>query len=352
MAKIRSISPNACESVRLGQISDGAERLYWRLQTHCDDAGRAADDPRVIWGQCCIQIEAWTPATVDQHLAELHEIGLIVRYQADGRRYLEVDQFTRFQHPKRPTPSKLPGVPSQGSDTTPVPPGEDAAVPSADTGVPSPVVEVPSSTSTDCGEPDEATDAEPSRHDTKSTTAPTQGEHVDRMWSPEKEWSGEGDGGGEGDPPTPDVSLTGPRLTVVAGGADQQQPPRRHARVGQAIAIIADAEMAQAIANGAAIRDQRKYLDGIIDRLNREAAPALHHLAHQHPNAGPDQLADLHNGVQLRTTTPASQSRTLAALDRRAPDGACRTCSGRGETADDDGTLIACPDCQPAPTPA
>ena len=47
MAKIRSISPNACESHRLGAITDPAERLYWRLQTHCDDQGRAVDDPRV-----------------------------------------------------------------------------------------------------------------------------------------------------------------------------------------------------------------------------------------------------------------------------------------------------------------
>jgi hypothetical protein len=348
MAKIRSIHPNACESVRLGQIADGAERLYWRLQTHCDDAGRCVDDPRVIWGVCCIQIDGWTPTTVDQHLAELHDVGLITRYTIDGRRYLEVDQFTTFQHPKRVTPSKLPGVPSQGADPSPVPSEDPAAVPSVATGVPSPAVEVPPSTSTACGEPDELSGGVPTSDDTKCTMFPPGGEHVDRVWP--LEGSGEGGGDGVEIPPTPEVTHTGPRLTVVAGGVDQQQPTTtgRRSRVEQAIAILADAEMATAIANGATIRDPRKYLDGISARIRRESSAALHTLAHEHPTARPDRLADLHNGVQLRTTTPADQSDTLA---RAAKNRTCETC--HGTTWDPTSEPVQpCPDCQPAPTPA
>lgn len=322
MAKIRSISPNACESVRLGQITDGAERLYWRLQTHCDDDGRHIDDPRVIWGACCIQIAGWTAELVDQLLDELHTIGLVHRYQVDGRHYLEVDQFTRFQHPKYRQKSTLPPRPDDDQGGTTSPPDRPPIAP----------------------RPKETTGDETTQDVIPGAIEPL---------SPPDVPHGEGEGVGEGvgEPPTSEVTHTAPRLTVVAGGQDQQRPDRR-TRVGQAILHLAQLELNAEITKGRTIDDRATYLDAIVRRLSREAASELHHLAHEHPTATGEQLADLHRGDHLRITTPADQSRTLATIERRPSSTACSACSGRGRTATEDGTIAPCPACQPAPTPA
>lgn len=108
MARIRSIHPDACKSEKLAAAGAEAERCYWRLQTHCDDEGRCEDHPRLIWAALFPLCEDESPKTVDGHLERLAEVGLIVRYEVDGKRFLEVTQFGRFQHPQRPKASTIP----------------------------------------------------------------------------------------------------------------------------------------------------------------------------------------------------------------------------------------------------
>lgn len=108
MARIRSIHPEACTSERLASVSAEAERCYWRLQTHCDDEGRAEDHPRLIWAALFPLLEKVGAADVDKWLQELDLAGLIERYVVDGHRYLAVTQWERFQHPQRPRPSRFP----------------------------------------------------------------------------------------------------------------------------------------------------------------------------------------------------------------------------------------------------
>jgi hypothetical protein len=108
VARIRSIHPDACKSEKLAACSSEAERCYWRLQTHCDDEGRCEDHSRLIWAALFPLHESVTPADVDLWLKELHVIGLVERYEVGGSGYLEVVQWDVYQHPNRPTPSKLP----------------------------------------------------------------------------------------------------------------------------------------------------------------------------------------------------------------------------------------------------
>lgn len=115
MARIRSIHPEACDSEKLADLSDAAERLFWRLQTHCDDEGRCDDDPRIIRARCATLLD-WTNDTVDGLLDEMAAVGLIVRYEVAGRRYLEVQQWPRFQSPQRPTKGARPGPDGRYSD--------------------------------------------------------------------------------------------------------------------------------------------------------------------------------------------------------------------------------------------
>lgn len=101
MARIRSIHPDACDSRKLAAVSSDAERLFWRLITHCDDHGRCEDDPRLIWARCGPLVPGWDQAKVDALLESLARNGLLVRYVADGLRVLEVHKWGTYQHPQR-----------------------------------------------------------------------------------------------------------------------------------------------------------------------------------------------------------------------------------------------------------
>lgn len=107
MARIRSIHPDACDSKKLSAVTADAERLYWRLQTHCDDAGRCEDNPRLIHARCLPLVDDWTPRGVDSTLEELAEAGLIHRYtDSEGVGVVQVTRWDEYQHPNRPKPSK------------------------------------------------------------------------------------------------------------------------------------------------------------------------------------------------------------------------------------------------------
>lgn len=114
MARIRSIYPAACTSEKLAACSAEAERCYWRLQTHCDDEGRCEDHPRLIWAALFPLHADIGPADVDEWLDELRRVGLIVRYEVEGKRCLSVNEWGRFQHPQRPKPSALPAPSGNG----------------------------------------------------------------------------------------------------------------------------------------------------------------------------------------------------------------------------------------------
>lgn len=118
MPRIRSIHPDACKSEKLAASSAEAERLYWRLQTHCDDEGRAEDDPRIFAAYLFPLNESTTGDVVNQWLAELDERGLIIRYQAEGRNVLQVVRWD-YQNPKNPSASKLPAIPDDWVRPTP-----------------------------------------------------------------------------------------------------------------------------------------------------------------------------------------------------------------------------------------
>lgn len=125
MARIRSIHPNACQSDKLAQASDGAERCYWRLQVHCDDDGRAEDHPRLLAGLMFVLNDDITGDTVDLWLTELADLGLIVRYESGGKRYLAVVQWHSYQRPQKKKPSDLPAPPSPGSSRSGTRPARD-----------------------------------------------------------------------------------------------------------------------------------------------------------------------------------------------------------------------------------
>lgn len=124
MARIRSIHPDACDSDKLAAVSADAERLFWRLQTHCDDFGKCEDKPRLIFARCVPLVDGWDTDRVDVVLEELAAVGLLERYVVDGARFIRVPQWSRFQHPQKRGKDTLPD-PDESGSADPEPDGED-----------------------------------------------------------------------------------------------------------------------------------------------------------------------------------------------------------------------------------
>lgn len=122
MARIRSIHYDALKSEKLAAVSAEAERCYWRLQTHCDDDGRAEDHPRLLAAYLFPLHDDATGAAVDGWLDELDAAGLIVRYEHDQKRYLAVTRWADYQRPQKPRASTIPPPPEPRPDSkTPLP---------------------------------------------------------------------------------------------------------------------------------------------------------------------------------------------------------------------------------------
>lgn len=119
MLRIRSIHYDAFKSSKLARLTPEAERCWWRMQCLCDDDGRAEDDPDVFAGMLFLKQRDITPEHVDGWLDEMAALGLIVRYEAGGERFLAVANWHRYQKPRRPQSSRIPSPPSDLVATRP-----------------------------------------------------------------------------------------------------------------------------------------------------------------------------------------------------------------------------------------
>lgn len=110
MPRIREVKPEFFLDEQLAEVGHAARLLFIGLWSLCDREGRLEDRPARIKAQVfpygCEDCEALL-----RELAE-HPGRFILRYEADGRRYIEVRTFKRHQrpHPKE-TASKIPAPP-------------------------------------------------------------------------------------------------------------------------------------------------------------------------------------------------------------------------------------------------
>jgi hypothetical protein len=117
--RIRSIHHAALQSRKLAALTGDAERCWWRLQCACDDDGRVEDDPEVLASLLFQVMRSVTEEQVDGWLAEMADLGLIVRYEVDGRACLAVVDWHDKQKPRRPQSSSLPEPPVVAPRPTP-----------------------------------------------------------------------------------------------------------------------------------------------------------------------------------------------------------------------------------------
>lgn len=112
----RIIKESARTSPTLAALSDGAERLFWRLTTAVDDYGRFEADADVINGSCLSRLKPkWTTRKVERCLVEMgrqngpDDQPLAIFYRVKGRVYGELVTFLEHQR-KRDSKPKFPGL--------------------------------------------------------------------------------------------------------------------------------------------------------------------------------------------------------------------------------------------------
>ena len=121
----RVIKPGFFSDAALGRLPIGARLLFAGLWCLADRAGRLIDSPRWIAGQVFPYDEDDITEHVRQWLEDLAGGGFIVRYQAQGGRYIQVTNFAKHQpvH-SRESPSTIPppDTPNEKSTSYPVKP--------------------------------------------------------------------------------------------------------------------------------------------------------------------------------------------------------------------------------------
>lgn len=108
MARARNIKPSFFKNEDLAELGYDARLLFIGTWTLADREGRLEDRPKKI------KMEIFPADSVDVNklLLQLHESKFILRYEADGKRYIQIIKFLKHQNPHHREPeSILPAAP-------------------------------------------------------------------------------------------------------------------------------------------------------------------------------------------------------------------------------------------------
>ncbi len=113
MSRIRSVKPELFLDGKLAQISIEARYLYVGLFTEADDEGRMLASTKRIAGSIFPHDDNIGPEQVAAWLAELEQLGRIIRYADTETQYFYLPYFLRHQRISHPSPSRLPEPPEE-----------------------------------------------------------------------------------------------------------------------------------------------------------------------------------------------------------------------------------------------
>jgi hypothetical protein len=110
----RIIREQARRSQTLRDLSDAAERAWWRLTTACDDHGRFDADPEVLLAELFKRRPSgWALAKMARAVDEWEQVGLVHRYGHDIGTYGHVLMWATHQR-ERDSKPKFPDPPCGG----------------------------------------------------------------------------------------------------------------------------------------------------------------------------------------------------------------------------------------------
>lgn len=109
MARSRNIKPGFFRNADLAELSYEARLLFIGIWTLADREGRLEDRPR----QIKMEIFPADNLDCDKLLDDIADTGMVIRYQVEGRRYLQVTNFLKHQNPHKD--EKQSTIPAQGA---------------------------------------------------------------------------------------------------------------------------------------------------------------------------------------------------------------------------------------------
>ena len=108
----RLIKESVCTSDTINGLTWFQEVFFYRLITICDDYGRMDARPPILKGRLFPLKEDLRSGEIGKALDALQAAGLIQKYMADGKPYLQITtwehhQNVRAQKPKYPEPESI-----------------------------------------------------------------------------------------------------------------------------------------------------------------------------------------------------------------------------------------------------
>jgi len=97
MARARGIKPGFFRNADLVELPFESRLLFIGLWTIADRAGRLEDRPK----QIKMEIFPADDIDCDAAIQSLANIGMVARYEVDGKKYLQVTNFAKHQNPHR-----------------------------------------------------------------------------------------------------------------------------------------------------------------------------------------------------------------------------------------------------------
>jgi hypothetical protein len=145
--RARSIKPGICTNELLGVADPFCTLLFERLWMLADREGRLKDIPLRIKGQAF----PYSDVNVEVLLCWLALNAFIVRYEANGEKYIQINEFSKHQHPHvKEAPSTIP-APGKHSAGTRKAKGKKRSRPAAVPEIPALARLTPSSLTPDSG---------------------------------------------------------------------------------------------------------------------------------------------------------------------------------------------------------
>ncbi|MDP3702950.1 MAG: hypothetical protein Q8R78_00960 [Candidatus Omnitrophota bacterium] len=139
----RIIRDSIRTSPTLDELSDGAERMFWRLVTVADDYGRFEADPRVLLSQCFpLRVDRLKVKQIAEWFEEMVKTDLARCYQVNGRTYGYFPTWEKYQrirakesrYPAPPSARNAPHEPASAAESDDMPPSADICPQDADIG--------------------------------------------------------------------------------------------------------------------------------------------------------------------------------------------------------------------------
>lgn len=97
MANRRMISKTISTSRKVNRLSDRASLIYTWMQPHTDDYGRLEGDALSLKAKVVPMRPDITEKEIEEDLNSMVKNNLIIRYEVDGERYIEIIGFDKFQ---------------------------------------------------------------------------------------------------------------------------------------------------------------------------------------------------------------------------------------------------------------